>query len=164
MAKFDTAFNPYVSMITKPTGENEIQAVSSGMLDYLKTRDKNKLDEMEMGDLEAKRRDEKKLAQFGASGKTLGAFSREYGNFETAAGINAANKMRLDRAKQRLLEQKESRLASKPSTKTTTATAPSFNASAFSTDDDTQQTAKVSPAKTVTVYRNGKPVTYTVEG
>jgi hypothetical protein len=173
MAKFDTAFNPYVSYITKPTGENEIQVAAGGVLDYLDRRDKKKEDELKTQDREALRRDNKRLAQFGTSDMTLGAFSREHGGFETAEGISAAHKMRMDRAKQRLNEKK----AMQPKGKTSEAGyVPPANPSVFekarslSSSQSTKETASPSgakpnaPAKTVTVYKDGKPVTYTVEG
>ena len=165
MANFDTKFNPYVAMITKPTGKNELQAAADGMLDFFAQRDKNELKDMKMEDLEAKKRDEKKLAMFGSSDKTLGAFAREHGNFETASGVDAAHKIRIDRAKMRLNEKKvDAKANKKPKTSSDTYYAPSFNPRAFSAEDEKQTPAPEAQKKTVTVYKDGKPIVYTVEG
>lgn len=166
MARFDTTFSPYVSAIIKPDGENVVQAASSGVLDYFKLRDQKKEKEIEMQDRDALRRDNKRLALFGAADTTLGAFSRENGSFETAEGISAAHKIRMERAKQRLNEFKAThpkgsgRGAS--SAQSSVTSAPSFNPAAFSAP--VKPTETKTPTKTVTVYKDGKPVTYTVGG
>ena len=158
---FDTKFNPYVSMITKPTGENEIQAASNGMLDFFKLRDQNRVNDVKIENIEAKQRDDKKLAKFGASNMTLGAFTRENGNFETDAGISGAHQIRMDRAKQRLLEKK---VDSPRQVRTTDPEpAPAYNPSAFKIGKKEESAPSVSPAKTVTVYKGSEPVTYTIE-
>lgn len=175
MAKFDTQFSPSVTYgLLQKNVPNGLQVASAGILDYLDRRDQKKEDELKTQDREALRRDNKRLAQFGTSDMTLGAFSRENGGFETAEGISAAHKIRMDRAKQRLNEEKARQ--PKGSAKTgQPAYVPEANPSVFnnikslvSPDPVKAQTPvstkSATPAKTVTVYKDGKPVTYTVEG
>ncbi|DAB40298.1 MAG TPA: hypothetical protein CFH81_08875 [Sulfurovum sp. UBA12169] len=115
MAKFNTKFDPYVSQVTKPTEGNMFSALAVGLSGFDKAREDTEIREINMDELQKKRRDDKKLAALASYEGPRSAFMRQHGDFETASAAMDAENIFKSRAAQRIAAEQ---LAQKNSAKT----------------------------------------------
>ena len=170
--KIDDRFSPTIAQLARPGSTNTLSILGSGLLAFNKNQKDNELRDIKLQDIQDQRHDDKQLADFASSGKSLRQWQEEGNGFKTSKGVLAANALLKQRAAERLKERKFNLQAgrtallnkatrkrmNKPSHVSMVPTT-TFNPAAFKTD-----TVTAPQNKTVTVYKDGKPVTYTVKG
>ena len=100
----DDKFSPYLAVHLKPNENNALTLLGKGAVDYADMREEDEIKEIKMEDIKAKVRDDKKFASLQGFAGGMGAFTREHGAFETAAGASAAEGLFRGRATDRMKE------------------------------------------------------------
>lgn len=176
--KIDDRFSPGLAQLAKPSSSNALTILGGGLLAFDKSQKESALHDIRLQDIQDARHDDKQLAAFASSGKSLRQWQEDGGVFKTSKGALAAQNLlrqrAADRLKERGFELKAQRLAllnkatrQKAQKREET---PSFNPDAFYTKEERQEshapttTTPSVETKTVTVYKDGKPIVYTIEG
>jgi len=187
--KIDDRFSPAVAGLGAPSGKNTLGILGAGLAAFQdnkdqleEARDNKVFKDIKLQDVKDKLADEKQIVKYqehldgGGSRRT---WLEEGNSFLTSFGVSNAEKIDRDRAVLRLKESKNSayirkmnRARSTKRTRGAVGSAYRVNAGASvgaGALADYNKSLATPPAptpvtKTVTVYKNGKPITYTIGG
>lgn len=173
---FKTRLDPRLIQLAQPTGTNAFGIIGAGLTQFDKQQKEDEVRTLNMEEHRNKVKDDKALLDFNKhldEGGSKRTWYENGGAFATASGATAADEMVKRRALEKMkqtrfnMSMSRARQQKKRSSVGASAVQPTFNPSAFGIPQGKQAVA-TSPAKTltktVTVYKDGKPMTITVKG
>ena len=169
--KIDDRFSPTIAALARPSKHNFLNILGDAAVNYEDQKQNDLLKEIKADELKKKVEDDKKFAKLQAYDGGLPSFVREHGAFETAAGALAAENLFKSRAAQKLAEgrydlavKRANAPRGKRRSEIATPTANSLDTLNSVLHGDSSPSSTTSTYKTVTVYKDGQPITVKVKG